>query len=56
MIYTNVLYGNEVATFKFNEEQRQKAREFKAFAEECGRYVSMREEPFIMLNREIARY
>ncbi len=56
MIYMKVLYGNNVATFKFNEDQREKAREFKMFAEESGHYVSVWEEPLILLNRHITRY
>jgi hypothetical protein len=55
MIYIKVLNGMQVTTYRFNEDQRAKALEFKAFAEECGQYVSLREEPFNMLNRDIAR-
>ena len=51
MIYIQVMDGNDVATFKFNEGQREKAKEFRALAEQTGRYVSMREEPLILLNR-----
>lgn len=56
MIYMKLLYGNNVATFKFSEDQREKAREFKTVAEESGHYVSMWEEPLILLNRDIIRY
>jgi len=51
MIYIQVMDGKDVATFKFNEEQREKAKEFRALAEHTGRYVSMREEPLILFNR-----
>lgn len=56
MIYMKLLYGNNVATFRFSEDQREKAREFKTYAEESGHYVDMWEEPLILLNRHITRY